>query len=435
MAKTGYDVAVIGAGVIGCSVAYALAVSGLRVCVVERSPTAGSGSTSASSAIVRFNYSTWAGVATAWESRHSWEHWEDHLGGGDEAGLARFIKTGGLALESPGQDRGKVLALFERIGVPYEEWDAATLRIRLPLLDPSRHYPPKSITDEAFWGEPDGELTGYWMPESGFVDDPQLAAHNLMAAAARHGAEFRFRSRVTAIRRSGERVIGLDFADGTQVAVPVVVNVAGPHSGAINKLAGVMDDFEVKVRPMRQEVHEVRAPKDYNRDGAGPFVSDLDLGTYFRGTPSGGLLVGGTEPECDPLQWLADPDEFNVNPTKDVYEAQVYRAARRIPTLTVPNAPRGIAGVYDVTEDWIPIYDKTALDGYYVAIGTSGNQFKNAPIVGQFLAAIIEACENGHDHDVSPVQIKLQQTGHEVDLSHYSRKRQINRESSFSVMG
>jgi sarcosine oxidase subunit beta len=36
---------------------------------------------------------------------------------------------------------------------------------------------------------------------------------------------------------------------------------------------------------------------------------------------------------------------------------------------------------------------------------------------------------------VSPVQIKLQQTGHEVDLSHYSRKRQINRESSFSVMG
>jgi len=65
--------------VIGCSVAYALAKGACGFCVVERGAAAGSGSTSASSAVVRFNYSTWVGVATAWESMRAWEQWEDHL--------------------------------------------------------------------------------------------------------------------------------------------------------------------------------------------------------------------------------------------------------------------------------------------------------------------------------------------------------------------
>ena len=435
MSTDSCDVAIIGAGVIGCSVAYALAKRGYRVCAVDRGPAAGAGSTSASSAIVRFNYSTVTGVAAAWEAKHAWERWAEHLGGADDAGMARFFRTGGLVLESPGQDRGKVLALFDQVGVPYEQWDAATLRERLPLVEPGRFYPPKPVTDEAFWAEPEGELTAYWTPDCGFVDDPQLAAHNLMAAAARRGATFRFRTQVRGIVRHGGRVSGLDLADGTTLNAPVVVNVAGPHSHVINEMAGGLDDFAVTTRPMRQEVHEVRAPEGYNSSGPGPLVADLDLGTYFRGTPSGGLLVGGTEPECDPLQWLDDPDHADPRPSKQVYEAQLYRAARRIPTLAVPSSPRGVAGVYDVSDDWIPIYDKTSLPGYFVAIGTSGNQFKNAPIVGEFLAAIIAATEVGTDHDLDPVQLALPITGNTINLGHYSRKRKINTSSSFSVMG
>ena len=81
------------------------------------------------------------------------------------------------------------------------------------------------------------------------------------------------------------------------------------------------------------------------------------------------------------------------------------------------------------------VYDRTALPGYYVAIGTSGNQFKNAPVVGRFLQSLIAACEDGHDHDRDPVQVRLEATGHLADLGHYSRLRQVNRDSSFSVMG
>ncbi|WP_245703042.1 NAD(P)/FAD-dependent oxidoreductase [Streptomyces lushanensis] len=435
-----YDSVVIGAGVLGCSVAYALARDGRRVCVVDRNASAGSGSTSASSAIVRYNYSTFAGVASAWESAHIWRDWAHHLGTGEGTGLARFIKTGGLSLDAPGQDRQKVLGLFDRVGVPYEVWDEARLRERMPLLDTGRHHPPKAITDDAFWDDPTGSLTGYWTPDSGFIDDPQLAARNLMDAAVRHGARFRFRSPVVRVDRTHGadgtgRVAGIGLADGTVLSAPVVVNVAGPHSGAVNGLAGVTDGFRVRTRPLRQEVHEVRAPEGYGPDGAGPLVADLDLGTYFRGTPSGGIIVGGTEPECDVLQWLDDPDDYGVHPSRAVHDAQLYRAARRLPTLTVPGTPRGTAGVYDVSDDWIPVYDRTDLPGYYVAIGSSGNQFKNAPVVGRYLAAIISACEDGRDHDTDPVEVDLPRTGHRVDLSHYSRLRTVNRDSSFSVMG
>jgi sarcosine oxidase subunit beta len=66
MSDQTFDAVVIGAGVMGCSVAHALAADGWRVCVVERGPAAGCGSTSASSAVIRYNYSTWTGVAAAW---------------------------------------------------------------------------------------------------------------------------------------------------------------------------------------------------------------------------------------------------------------------------------------------------------------------------------------------------------------------------------
>lgn len=435
MARTA-DVVVVGAGIIGCSVAYALARGGRSVLVVDRNPGPGQGSTSASSAIVRFNYSTFAGVATAWESHWSWLAWEEHLGGrDDDGGLAAFWRTGSLCLEAPTMNTGRVLSLFDQVGVPYEQLDAAELRTAYPWLDPARHYPPKPVTSDEFWAEPEGQLGGYVTPDSGFVDDPGYAAHNLATAARRLGVEFRFRAEVTSVLTHHGRVSGVDLADGTRVDAPVVVNVAGPYSGKLNSLAGVDEDFVVRTRPLRVEVHTVQAPPGFDTaQGPGPLVADLDLGTYFRGTPSGELHVGGAEPACDRLEWVADPDDLDPRASRAAFEAQIYRTARRLPDLSVPNQPRGIAALYDVSDDWIPIYDRTSIPGYYVAIGTSGNQFKNAPLVGEYVRTIIDACEGGLDHDETPASFHLARSGLDLDLSAYSRRRQPT-DSSNSVMG
>jgi len=429
------DAVVVGAGVIGCSVALELARSGRRVVVVDRGPSPGAGTTSASSSIVRFTYSTWTGVAVSWEGKHGWDAWQDHLEAPSGEAVARFVRTGGLLLESPEQDASRVAAHLDRAGVPYERWDAATLRERFPALDVGRYWPPKPVDDDAFWADAEGEVSALWTPDAGHVDDPQQATLDLARAAQRMGAAFRFRSGVVGVERVAGRVTGVRLADGDALSAPVVVNAAGPHAQAVTALAGALDDVTVRARPLRQEVQHVPAPPGFGAEGPVPFVADLDLGTYLRWVPGGGLLVGGTEPECDPLEWLDDADSCHPNPTRAVRTAHLYRAARRIPALTVPEASRGIAGVYDVTDDWIPVYDRTSLDGFYVAAGTSGNQFKNAPVVGRLMAEIVEASERGHDHDVDPVQVVLPRTGLTVDLGHYSRRRSVNRDSSFSVMG
>jgi sarcosine oxidase, subunit beta len=423
---------VVGAGVIGTSIALELARAGRRVIVVDRAGGVGLGSTSASSAVVRFTFSTLAGVATAWESRFCWRDWGDHLGC-DVGDLTRFERTGLAMLDVDLAPRARYVQLFGEAGVPYEEWDSATLRARVPGIDAGRYWPPKTLADEGFGAGAEGELGALFTPDAGYVSDPQRAAQNLAAAAVHHGARLLLGRTVVAVDSVDGRVVGVRLDDGSALACDTLVNAAGPWSGRLNALAGVGADFTIGVRPLRQEVAHVAAPPGYGDPGIS--IADMDLGTYLRGERGGGLLVGGTEPDCDPLHWLDDPDEANPNPTAAVFEAHVTRAARRLTGLTVPSRARGVVGVYDVADDWTPIYDRTELDGYYLAIGTSGNQFKNAPVVGQFLAAIIEQVEGGLDHDAHPVRFLAKHTGLTIDLGTFSRRRAVNTGSSGTVLG
>ena len=165
-------------------------------------------------------------------------------------------------------------------------------------------------------------------------------------------------------------------------------------------------------------------------------MGDLDLGTYLRSGPGGITLVGGTEPECDQMEWI-DPDkvdEVNMTRTVEVFESQTYRFARRFPAAQIPSTPVGVVGVYDVSSDWTPIYDKTDVPGFYVAIGTSGNQFKNAPGAGLIMAHLITKVEQGFDHDNQPVIYKCLKSDKSINLGTFSRKRPKNLTSG-TVMG
>jgi glycine/D-amino acid oxidase-like deaminating enzyme len=419
------DVAVVGAGVIGSSIALELVRDGLSVVVVDKAGAPGQGSTSASSAVIRFNYSTWDGIATAWESKHCWEQWADHLDGVDDLGMARFHRVGMAFLDVEIAPTQRVLPLFDRARIPYETWDSPRLRAEIPGIDVGLYWPPRRIDDDAFWLDSLRTLGALWTPDAGFVDDPALAAVNLASSAKRRGVQFLFGRAVVAVLGEA-RVVGVELSDGTQVHAGAVVNAAGPWSSTLNELAGVGAEWTVSARPLRQEVHHVHAPPGFNpAAGLGPVVADLDLGTYMRATPGDGFLVGGTEPACDALEWLASADELNPNPTATAFEAQVTRAARRFPGLGVPSKPRGVAGAYDVTEDWTPIYDRTERDGFFVAIGTSGNQFKNAPVVGRIMSAVLHG---------EPTLTGLH-TGLVIDLAAFGRLRERNASSSGTVMG
>lgn len=427
-AVTRADAIVVGAGVMGGAIALELARRGLRVVVVDKGGQVGGGSTSASAAVIRFSFSTFEGVASSWEAKQQWASWRDHLRLTERevtaAPLARFHQVGMLFILPPGYDRSHTAGHYERVGVPNEILDAAEIAARFPALDVGRFHPPRWPDDPQFYDDATGGIEGWWTPDAGFVNDAQLAALNLIDAARRLGAEVRLRTEVTAVRTVGEgdRVGGVTFADGSTLDAPIVVNAAGPWSSGLNVLAGV-EPFAMATRPLRQEINNAPAPTGFGLEDGGVAVGDLDLGTYFRPQPGGTMLVGGVEAECDPLVWDEEPDAATEHVTPELWEAQVLRLARRLPALKVPHRPSGVVSHYDVTPDWVPVYDRTNLDGFYVAIGTSGNQFKNAPLVGQLMAHLIDACESGHDHDTDPVKFRCEHTRLVLDLGHYARNR------------
>ncbi|MEZ5931196.1 MAG: FAD-dependent oxidoreductase [Alphaproteobacteria bacterium] len=429
------DAIIIGAGVIGAATAFELAKRGYRTITVDRNHDAGTGSTGGSCAIIRVHYSTLEGSAFAYEGYFYWRDWADYLEIADEQGLARFVECGCLVMATEANGFLEKHKRFCReLGIPFEEWDAAGVEKRLPIYSMDSFAPPKRLDDPAF-GERNGKRLkgGVFFPTAGYVTDPQLSAHNLMRAAEAKGSVFRFNETVVSILKDGGRAAGVELASGEIVRAPVVINVGGPASGRINDMAGVTGDMTITTRPLRQEVAHVPSPAGFDFEKRGLVVSDSDIGCYIRPEHGSHILVGSEDPPCDEHDWV-DDEAFNREFTEQ-WTTQVHRYAQRVPSLGIPSRTRGVVDLYDVTEDWIPIYDRSSLPGFYMACGTSGNQYKNAPVAGKMMAALVDYCEGGRDHDAEPLQFRLPHLDRELDVGFYSRKREINRESSFSVLG
>lgn len=429
------DVVIIGAGIIGCCLAYDMSKAGYQTLNIDFQPTAGAGSTCNSCGNVRFYYSTPDGCALAYESAWYWKNWSEYIGTTDPRGMARYHQTGTVFIKNRVLNWDRIKANFDKVGVPYDEWDLATLQSRVPVADFHSFYPPRRPDDPTFYDESDEWLNGAaFTPDSGYIGDPQLATQNVECAARAVGAQFKYNTRVTAIRRDKDRVKGVTLTDGTQIDAPIVVNVGGPHSFKITEMAGLSESNSIKTRALRHEVHVVPPPDGFKPEEDGFHTSDADIGAYYRPEAGNMILTGSVDPECDPKEWV-DPDKFDREVSESQWKAQVYRLARRFSKLPIPSRPKGVVDLYDVSDDWIPIYDKSDLKGFYQAIGTSGNQFKTAPVVGGMLTELIRQVENGYDHDANPLQYTLPHLGVKVDLGIFHRNRKINRNSSFSVAG
>lgn len=430
------DAIIIGAGVIGAATAFEMAKKGWRTLSLERNAAIGHGSTAGSCAIIRMHYSTIEGTAFAWEGYHYWRDWAAYLGLPDGSDLAEFRECGCLVLKTEANDwMARHLETSRALDIPVEEWGAADILARLPIYNLDSYAPPRAFDDPSFGTTNGARINGavYW-PNGGYVTDPALSAQNLAAAAGQHGARFRTSTTVTEILRDGDRVQGVRLADGAEIHAPVVVNVAGPGSSIVNRMAGVLDDMTIATRPLRQEVVHLPAPEGFDFEGQAPVVSDSDIACYCRPEHGNHILVGSEDPACDTHIWEDDDIHYQRDFTQQ-WDCQAQRYGQRVPSLGIPSRSRGVVDLYDASTDWIPIYDRSSLDGFYMACGTSGNQYKNAPIAGKLMAHLIEYCEDGADHDAQPMQFRLPYIGRDLDSGFFSRKRPVNRQSSFSVLG
>lgn len=431
------DIVIIGAGIVGCSVALELARRGERPRVVDRLGEAGHGTTAACCGLVRHYYSTDTLVAMTVESAAIWDAWGEYCLADEGEQVAHFLRSGMLFIPPAIDD--EVRATMERMGrhgVNAELLSCEELAARFPFLNTRSHFPVRSPGDEDFLEDTGRDLEGaVFEKDAGYVISPLLATSNLRAAAEREGATFLMGSGVAAIEKSvGPQRFRLTLDDGTTLDAGVLVNVAGPHSVPVNRMAGVK--LPLEIRALRKEINAVHNPEFVDGKGSSlPPVGDLNSGIYFR-PESGGreLIVGSLDPECDPHEWLDDPDQLNVDCTPPIHERHLMRLMKRFPEVLFEKR-RGLASLYDVTLcDWNPVLDRTDEPGYYVAIGTSGSSFKTAPVIGQVMAELIGACEAGRDHDRDPLRVELPRSGFELDVGFFSRNRE-GHHSSNTVLG
>lgn len=92
---------------------------------------------------------------------------------------------------------------------------------------------------------------------------------------------------------------GVKLKNGSEIHVPVVVNVAGPHSFFINRMAGVEEGMKIKTCALRQEVCHVPAPEGIDYEDVGTLISDGDISCYSRPEIGNHVLIGSEDPECD----------------------------------------------------------------------------------------------------------------------------------------
>ena len=247
------------------------------------------------------------------------------------------------------------------------------------------------------------------------------------------GAFYLFNSSVEKVLIEQGRTSGIRLNSGESIYAPIVVNVAGPHSMKINQLADVEKYMNIKTKALKVEVSHVQPPSGFQYEENGFVISDSDIGCYSRPETGNHILIGSEDPKCDERIFV-DPDKWDQNFTEQ-WNTQLLRQAQRFPKMPISSNIKGVVSLYDVSDDWIPIYDKSSLPGFYMAIGSSGNQYKNAPIAGVMMADLIEKCENGHDHDKDPIKLHLENINRNINIGFYSRNRKINTESSMSVLG
>ncbi|MCG8632644.1 MAG: FAD-binding oxidoreductase [Desulfobacterales bacterium] len=435
MTEKKYDAIIIGTGIIGNCIAYEMAQKGYKTLSIDKLGGSGCGSTAGSCAIIRLYYSSPEGVALAREGYYYWLDWPRYLQEEDPSGMAFYRNTGAMVFKTDlNKNLVPVMKSLDALGVGYLELTPEQMKDYLPNPDLRSFHPQKRMDDPEF-GTPTGPSVNgaVYVPESGYVSDPKQSTHNVEVAARSVGADFLFNAEVTAILKKEGRAAGVALADGRTFEAPVVVNVAGPHSYIINRMAGIEDKMNIKTRALRVEVAHVPSPEGIDWEGTAVITSDSDAGVYTRPESGNHVLIGSEEPKCDPLEYV-DPDDYNRNFT-DQLKTQAMRVAMRVPDLPIPNKNQGLVDLYDVSDDWYPIYDRSDLPGFYLAIGTSGNQYKNAPVVGAFMTELIQYCEAGNDHDKDPLQYRMKYLDHTLDIGFFSRNREINQDSSFSVIG
>ncbi len=346
------EVIIIGAGVVGCSVAYHLAKMGCQDLIVLEKNLIGSGSTERCAGGIRQQFSTQANIRLSVESVRFFERFDEEIGH-----PADFRQNGYLILatsEEEFETFRQNADLQRRMGVKTE------------LLAPQEArtiVPPLNITDV---------VGATYCPTDGYAD-PYSVVHGLASAARRLGVKIHQDAEVTVVERSGGTWCVATSKDKFQS--PILVVAAGAWTGQIGKMLGV----DIPVHPLRRHIF-VTAPVHQVAKNA-PMVVELHNGFWFR-REGQGLIFDLRNPE--------EQESFDTGVDWSFLPTVAEVASHRLPFLRDIGLARAQAGLYENTPDANAIIGKVPeVESLYLACGFSGHGFMHSPAVGRMVAELV----------------------------------------------
>lgn len=377
-----FDVVIVGAGIIGLSIAWELARrSDLKIAVIEKGASTGEGSTGASSAICRYRYSMDDMLQLASDGIRAYRDWPSYTR--LSRPQARYQNDGVLWMPGSNTTWADVEhARLQRFGIASAVLDDDDLKERFPAISTCT-IAPDVDTGKAHECRGGGrhllELDGGYM-------DPTGAMQDLVAACRARGVTVRFRAEVAGIQKTAGRISGVRLGDGESIATPLLVNAAGPWCRRLYEAAGL--DMRWDLRPTRIQV----LYRDRPRELAGniPVAVDMEAGIYFRTQNRGQQLIISSVLEEDERETVVNPDEFERDADEDFRLVKLHCLHHRLPGLPPRGKVLGYSGLYTVNRDDVhPIVGPTRIEGFWVANGFSGHGFKLAPAIGSMVARAI----------------------------------------------
>lgn len=351
------DVVIIGAGIVGSSIAYHLTQAGCKnVLVLERESQQGKGSTGKSMGGVRAQFSTPVSIRMSLYSIPFFREFEERMG-------------------HPSGYRGQgylFVATEERhlryLRANYELQTSLGLKtVELLKAEDVTRMVPQLRADDI--------LGGSFCSTDGFVD-PHSVMTGFMLRAIDGGARLVRNAEVTAIERDADGICAVRTATES-IATRVVVNAAGAWAGLVAKLAGI----DLPVEPLRRMLVPTE-PFDKIAHSA-PMTVDMGTGFHFR--PEGlGLLMAWNDPHETP--------GFKTDFDPAFVEKILTRGVSRVPCLedAEVNPKRAWAGLYEMTPDHHPVLGAVpGIPGLYLANGFSGHGVMHSPATGKIVSDLV----------------------------------------------
>ncbi|WP_312811459.1 FAD-binding oxidoreductase [Sedimentibacter sp.] len=352
--KNKAEVVIIGAGISGCSIAYNLAKKGVKDIVVIDKSYICSGSTGRCGAGVRMQWGTEMNCKIAKKSIEFYEHANEIL---EYERDVEFKQEGYLLVA----DTEKELIQFKK---NIELQNSLGIPSKMLTLQEAREIVPYLNTDV---------LKGAaFCKKDGFLN-PFKTTDAFYRAAKRLGVEFYTFTEATDVKVENNKVVGVETDKG-YISTNIVVNATNGHSKRLSDMVGL--DI-----PVYSERHQILVTEPVE-PMQGPMVMSFGLNFYIQQSPEGSFIMGrGDENE---------PRDLRVTSSWHFAEEMAKTIERILPPIMQLRMVRQWAGLYNMTPDKQPIYDKAEnVEGFYLAVGYSGHGFMFGPITGVVMSEMI----------------------------------------------